>query len=253
MIRSSVVACVCGSIFCATVAAGADSVDIAYRYVDAGGTPSVYLDGIHHYGPPAGMLAVTTSNPVGALASQMSITSWVSCSGELSQSTTFATSTYSVDLLVDVVGDPKADLIGQLWGEHYDYAWNATTPIYHGGAYSGYWPGEPAPTADNINALSLSLSLWEIMYDFDGTLASLDLGTGRFRMSASSDSDPATFANVQGWLGSLVLPNQYQGPLPQLVYLTSRTQQDLIGEVVPEPATLLLLAMGGLTLRRRRA
>lgn len=251
MIRAVVVA-VCGLTLCVSTTQ-ADSVDVAYCYVEAGGDMSVFLDGIYHGGSPGGIFRLDISNPVGPLASQMPVTAWASCAGELSQTVLFAPTTYEINLLADVVGQTKADLIRQLWGQHYDYLWNSDTPIFHGGGYSGYWPGEPAPTAENTNALSLSFALWEIMHDFDGTLASLDLSAGHFRMSPSADSNPATYANVQAWLSALVLPPDYHGPMPVLVYMGNKSQQDLIGEIpIPEPATIVLLGAAALLLPRRR-
>lgn len=250
MIRAVVVA-VCG-LAIGICAAKGDSVDVAYRYVEAGGDTSVFLDGVYHSGPPAGILTVITANPSGPIASQISPIAWVSCAGELSQKVSFAWTTYEVNLLADIVGQTKADLIRQLWGQHYDYLWNSQTPIFHGDGYTGYWPGEPAPTAANTNALSLVFALWEIMHDFDGTLASLDLSAGHFRMSPAADSNPPTYANVQAWLGALVLPPDYHGPMPILVHMANPNQQDLISEIpIPEPATVMLVAAATLLLPRR--
>ncbi|MCC7145989.1 MAG: PEP-CTERM sorting domain-containing protein [Phycisphaeraceae bacterium] len=236
-----------------TSVARADVIDLAYLYVEAGGTMSATYNGAYYgqgYNWANGIQKMATQNPSGALASLISSPTWAVCS-EITQDTTFSYTTYSVDLLQNTRGAAKSNMIRQLWGEHYDASWESSTPIYYGGSYGGFVSGQPAATAENQNALSLTYAVLEILYDFDGTLASLNLSSGLFTMSAGSDTVPPTVATVQGWLNSLVLPSQYSNPLPILVEMTSATQQNLITEI-PEPASVSLLVLGGLALLGRK-
>lgn len=119
-----------------------------------------------------------------------------------------------------------------------------------GGA--GWVAGEPASTATNVNALAFIYAIYEIRYDYDGTLGSLNLAADSFQMlTADAGTVPTGVQTAtQNMLDGLVDPGSYSGPLPGLLALTSSTHQDLI--VTPEPATMALMALGGVGLLARR-
>jgi hypothetical protein len=99
--------------------------------------------------------------------------------------------------------------------------------------------------------LALSFAIYEIYYDFDGTLASLNLAAGLIQADAVATNPSAAVGIAEGWLSGLVLPGGYAGPLANLAVIYDDGTQDVIVEI-PEPATVCLLGLGGLALLRKR-
>lgn len=250
--RRIIHALLAGVVLSTACVARADMINLAYQYVDAGGTMSATYNGTY-YGQGLnwanGLQKFATTSPVGPLASQIGSSAWALCC-DIQRESTFSSTPYTVNLLQTVEGQAQSDMARQLWAKHYSHAWESSTPIYYGGNQGGFVSGQPAATPENIQTLSVTYALLEIVYDFDGTLASLDVSAGLFRMSAGSDTVPPSVAAVQAMLGTLVLPSQYQGPMPVLLELTSPTYQNVVLEI-PEPATLGLLVLGGLSVLRR--
>jgi len=225
----------------------ADTIELAYVGVDAGGQESISLNGTAMSGAN-GVMAMNTKNAVGLLAGLISTpNAWAYCY-ELGAYTDFPHYTYTVQPLAQAMDSGKAALIAQLWAQHYQTAWQASTYIYRGGSYGGFAPGEPANTTENQQALAMNFAIYEIFYDFNGTLASLNLNANSF-IAKTSGTNPVEAVNIAGqWLSSLLLPQDYTGPQAQLLALTNSSLQDVIVEV-PEPATMILLALGSLALR----
>lgn len=238
--------------------ARADTVDLVYDYVEAGARLDAYL-GVNRYywGNYAGdgMLHLSTSNPVGPTASLLKPTIWAYCM-EIDQFTTFSTVTYDLVPLETVIGAEKKSLIQQLYASNFNYAARTDTPVFYGGAQGNFVPGEPANNPENINAIALVYAIFEVKYDYDGTLASLDLSSGNFRTGPNQSllGPPGIVDASEDMLAGLVDPDKYFGYMPELFALTHPQHQDLIVDLrpLPEPATAGLLAVGGVLLMGRR-
>lgn len=104
-----------------------------------------------------------------------------------------------------------------------------------------------ASAADtHTRAAALSVAIWEVLYENEDDF---NAGSGHFHVTGNGDVVLAANDMLAG------LPDFYQ-PTMNLVILHSEEKQDMIigtlGEV-PEPATLTILALGGLlTLFRQR-
>jgi len=116
------------------------------------------------------------------------------------------------------MGAFKADRISELWGRHFDPTW--------------------ATGANTQMAEAFGAAIWEIIYETDSTW-DVTSGTG---FNATGIEQAAT---ANAWLAEL------DGTGPRaFVYATSSADgQDF---VVPEPATLSLLAIGAAALLQRR-
>lgn len=231
-----------------SAASHADTIDLAYLYVDAGGKQHI----AGKYQGANGLMAVNLSNPVGDLAESLPEHGHVFCI-EYGQHTTFNTKTYvPVTELDEYTSAGKAAMISQLWAEHYNPAWAGDTKIY-----TNQWlSGQPANTTENAETLAFSTLIYEIQYDFNGSLSSLNLNAGNIQVG--SNMNPASATTIaQNWLGGLVLPENYDGTPANLVAMAHASYQDLIIEIpqspdVPEPASLMLFGLGGLLMMHRR-
>lgn len=242
------------------VPAGADTIDLSYKYVEAGAVLDVYLGSTRYYHGNQGadgVARVDTRNPSGALAAQLATGIWAACY-EVDQSTNFAPQTYTIQSLDSVFSPGQASLIRQLWANCHDADAETGTPIFYGGSNGGFTSGEPANTAENINSIAFIYAIYEIRHDYDGSMGSLDPTDGNFKLGP--DQSPLGLPTTglqsildatQTMLDGLVDPQAYTGHIPDLLALTNLSWQDFIVEV-PEPATLALLALGGAALLRRR-
>ena len=160
---------------------------------------------------------------------------------ELNQASPAETTRYSVgmpdDMTVsytgDTLGTTKANYLRELWGRYYDPAW----------AQNG------TSAQANRSAAAFAAAIWEIVYEnvpgvesrwdvtVDGTA-----GTGGF-LALNVDASTAN-----QWLQSLT----GSGPKADLRAFSNCSSQNYL-VAVPEPATIILLGLGGLcSLRRRR-
>ncbi len=230
-----------------TVNATISTIEAVYVAVDAGGQEGVNLPS---YNGANGVMIFNTQNATGPLAQQVPSHTWMYCT-DLSGYMDFAYALYNVDTPEAVFGTDKANLIRQLWTLHYDHSWETDTAIYYGGSFGGFISGQPANTTENQIALAFSYALYEIVYDYDGTLPSLNLSAGSFQ---AGTSNPAASVGIAAdWLSGL--SNLSGVPLANLVALIDTTinptYQTLITEV-PEPATVCLLGLGALSLIKKK-
>jgi len=235
--------------------ASADTIDLSYQFVEAGAVLDAYYGSTRYYWGNLtgdGLMRMATQNPSGPLAAELPSVIWANCF-EIQQFTDFAPKTYTVQLLESVFSAEQASLVRQLWANHYDYAAETSTPVFYGDGFGSFTPGQPANTAENVNSIAFVYALYEIRYDYDGTLASLDPTAGTFRLGPNQSplGPPTVLQATQAMLSGLVDPQAYTGPLPELLALTNPNHQDVLVEV-PEPGSLLLLAAGGLAAIRRR-
>jgi len=233
---------------CVSTFATINTIEMAYFAVDAGGQQSVNFNG-NAYNGANGVMAMNTRNPIGQLASLVGDHIWTYCFDHGSYSS-FSYATFNVAMLQDAMNSDKAKLISQLWALHYDNSWQGDTYIYYGGGYGGFVNGQPENTVENQQALAFSFAVYEIAYDFNGSISSLNLSNGSLMANASGTNPSSAVSISQGWLNSLILPGNYTGPMAQLVSLSNNSLQDVIVEI-PEPATMALLSLGLLALRKK--
>ncbi len=154
---------------------------------------------------------------------------------ELQEPAPTSTYTYQVMMPEDAynsvtgqtLGTTRANYVRELWAKYYDNSWGTS------GAHTA---------GQNAAAEAFAAAIWEIVYEdlpasplgwdisVDGTL-----GSGGFR----AEELDTTTANT--WLHSLV----GSGPKADLRIFVNQGQQDYL-VAVPEPATVLLLGLGGL-------
>jgi hypothetical protein len=118
------------------------------------------------------------------------------------------------------MGMAKANLICELWGRDFDPSW--------------------VTGANTQMAEAFSAAIWEIIYETDPTW-DVTTGTGFY-----ANIEQAATAN--SWLAQLNGDTAFFAQ--NLVATSTPDGQDYVVQV-PEPATMAILAMGGLLLRRR--
>ena len=102
---------------------------------------------------------------------------------------------------------------------------------------------------NNGRAGAFQLVLWEIIYDFDGTAASLDLEAGN--VSFTRTNGDSVFSGQLGSSASEFLDAAVNGDITQgVVALANAGRQDQI--FIPAPGGVAVLAATGLAIARRR-
>lgn len=210
--------------------AGADFVDVYGSSIGAGLTVNITQDG-QTENAIAGQIGLSLSNSTGINLDG----NWISFCTEAFQNIYIggATQTYEVRDVADLpipgagMGAARADAIARMY-----YA--------AAGAQFG---------SDNEYAGAFALAIWEISNDFDGTLASLDIGSGDFTVNSA-----LSVATVGHLMTLLSAAANLDGQQAILIGLGNESYQDQILQVsaVPAPGALALLGVAGILVSRRR-
>lgn len=219
---------------CAANAYTVDTVDVVSTGLGANELISVWGDGIDGSteGVYAGVynLDKTYGTGDGKLWTDGTIGAFCA---ELSEPAPDTISKYSVISLEDAYGTAKAGYISELWGRYYDSSWTGDGPFT--------WQ-------QDSKAAAFATALWEVVYeDLPGSPLKWDVtvdntwGGNGFR----TDFGGATIAN--NYLYSL----DGTGPMADLRVFSYNGSQNYIAQV-PEPTTIVLLGLGGLSMLRRK-
>ncbi|OHB54753.1 MAG: hypothetical protein A2Y07_05895 [Planctomycetes bacterium GWF2_50_10] len=105
---------------------------------------------------------------------------------------------------------------------------------------------------DAVKAAAFQLAYWEVTHETSGTY---DVASGTFYMSnlvtASANNNGATFNDLVSYANTYLTSSTWTDKA-ELLLLPASGCQPFIVEIVPEPATVALLGLGGLFLNRRK-
>ena len=223
-----------------------DTVTITRDGYGAGDTAKIWGGGYSEINTFAGVLGFEKISGTGD--GQLLDNGWIGgfCM-DIPQSLFSSTATYQLVNVADgpnptgflggPMGQQKADYLAELWGRHFDEQWVS---------------GSSWTYLQKQSAEAFQIAIWEIIYEGmpatpDGWNVKSDGTYGQLGFKASeADRDLAN-----QWLSSL----DGTGPMANLMALTNAHYQDILIAIphsVPEPATLIILALGGMLLRIKK-
>jgi len=222
--------------------AGLDTVDIRYTGYAASGMANVWGGGLNGEYARVGVYNLEKTAGTGEGNIWENGTIYTFCI-ELSENNPLPTKTYDVvqpqyaqkpsTYPGLTIGSEKAQYLNEAWGRFFDPAWTGT------GTFT---------EQQNSDAEAFGAALWEIIYeDLPASPASWDVtvdgtcGTQGF-YATGLDTDKAN---------SMLHALDGTGPKADLRAFVYNGKQDYLAEV-PEPATVVLLAVGAVTLLRKR-
>jgi hypothetical protein len=218
----------------------ANTVNISYDGLGAYDAVTVWGGGVHGAELATGVLTLnkTGDSGTGGLWHNGSIPGFCV---ELNEAAPTETLRYAVGMPDDMVvsytgetlGNTKATYLRELWARYYDPSWSQ----------SG------ASSAANRSAAAFATAVWEIVYE------NVPGAGAKWDVTADGTTNPGGFiatnidaATANKWLQSLT----GGGPKADLRVFTNDGGQNFL-VAVPEPATIVLLGLGGLcSIRRRR-
>lgn len=219
----------------------ADTVDIVHDDYGAYGAVTFWAAG--HSGNVAMAGVYQLDKTAGTGAGNLWPNGWVPgfCI-ELDEPPPSLPQTYTVTMPDDVhnnflgqtLGTMKANYLRELWGRFYDDSWAG---------------GGPYNSTQNAAAEAFAAAVWEIIYeDLPVSPADWDVTTDGTIGSGGFFATNLDTLTANKWLHELT----GAGPKADLLAFTGQGQDYLV--VVPEPATVLLLGLGGTVslLRRKR-
>ncbi len=216
-----------------TPAVEADTVDVVHDGFGAYDVTTFWAAGYDGYGVTSGVYMLNKTGDTG-LGSTWHNGSIPAFCVELHEPHPTSTHTYVVQMPEDmynsytgeVLGTMKANYLRELWARYYDPAWAS-------GSYTNQ---------DNLAAEAFAAAVWEIVYEkLPGSASEWDVtvdgtaGLGGFR---AEDLDWET---ANKWLHTLT----GGGAKADLRVIVCDGQQNYL-VAVPEPATVILLSLGGL-------
>ena len=152
---------------------------------------------------------------------------------------------------IQIANAYKSFCMDALLDPPFDYA-NATAVAATPAALEWMWGTYYDDVIDNaVEAAAFQLAYWEVMHETSG---SWDVAGGSFYLfdlnTSSSNNNGATIANLVSYANTYLNSSTWTQKA-ELLMLPAAGCQPFIVEI-PEPATMAILGLGGLLLRRKK-
>ena len=226
-------ACALALVLVTTGAVQANTVDVVHDGFGAHDVTLFWAAGLDGYDIMAGVYMLNKTGDTG-LGSTWPNGLIPGFCVEIQEPHPTATCTYEVKMPEDVynnytgefLGTTKANYLRELWARYYDPAWTS-------GSYT---------SQDNLAAEAFAAAVWEIVYEkLPGSASEWDVTIDNTAGLGGFTAQDLDFETANKWLHTLT----GGGAKADLRVIVCDGSQDYL-IAVPEPATIILLGLGGL-------